>query len=213
MSAITVPIALSGRRGKLLPMKYFFLHGAALSLAIACGGQAEDTGSSAGGSSGSSGGSGGKSGSETGGKSGAGGSSGTSSVGGSGGVSVGGASGSGQGGTGVVGAGGVAGKGGTAGAAGTGGDACQNAHAEYEKVALQARECSPFIDIPQCQFSAPHPCCPITVNRPEAAKELSVLVDQIFKACGDVACPAIPCRVTPSGHCEPMSGVAQGLCL
>jgi hypothetical protein len=195
-------------------MKYFFLHGAMLSLALACGGQAEDTGSSTGGSSGTSGsGSGGKSGSGAGGKSGTGGSAGTSSVGGSGGVSVGGASGSGQGGTGVVGAGGAVGMGGAAGAGGTGGDACANAHAAYEKMAMQARECSPFIDIPQCQFSAPHPCCPITVNRPEAAEELSVLVDQIFKACGDVACPAIPCRVTPSGHCEPQSGAAQGRCL
>lgn len=214
-------------------MKYFLLVGTAVSLAVACGGQSEDTGFSNGGSSGS-GGSGGKSGSGSGGASGTGGSSGTSSVGGAsgaGGVSVGGASGSGPGGSGqggvsggsgssaggsagsVAGAGGMAGKGGAAGAGGSGGDACQNAQAEYEKAALEARECNPFVDALQCQYSAEGPCCPITVNSAESAAKLKVLVARIFEVCGEIPCPAIPCRITPSQNCQPLSGVAPGRCL
>jgi hypothetical protein len=68
------------------------------------------------------------------------------------------------------------------------------------------------VDALQCQYSAEGPCCPITVNSAESAEKLEVLVEQILKACGPSQCPEIPCRVTPSNHCEPLSGVAPGRC-
>ncbi len=109
---------------------------------------------------------------------------------------------------------GSAGKGGDAGKGGGGGFpvTCDEARADYDSLVFELTQCSPFENLIQCHLEAPGVCCPHSVSSQEQVEKLTWAVDTVRKVCDAIPCPATVCPEVPSGHCEPLSGVAPGRC-